>query len=159
VVVFILSGLWHGANWTFLCWGLIHAVFILIGHLRRTGFPKLIFNRFVEIPLTFIMVSFAWIFFRSPSVQEAWLIIKRITNPDTIGLIGGEFDERSLLVYSLMGIVAVITSDIMSEYLPRQYKPLYHRRSWIRISGCIGLIIAILLFGVLDGSQFIYFQF
>jgi alginate O-acetyltransferase complex protein AlgI len=159
VVVFILSGLWHGANWTFVCWGLIHAVFILIGHLRRTRFPKLIFNRFVEISITFLLVSLAWIFFRSASVQEAWLVIKRIINPHTIELIGGEFDERSLLVYSFLGIITVISADLMSEYMVRQNRPLYHRRSWVRISSCIGLIIVILLFGVLDGSQFIYFQF
>jgi alginate O-acetyltransferase complex protein AlgI len=159
VVVFILSGLWHGANWTFICWGLVHAIFILAGHLRRTRFPKLVFNQFVEIATTFLMVSFAWIFFRSQSVQQAWLIIKRIVNPATVELIGGEFDERSLLIYSLMGILTVITADFVSEYLPKQYKPLYHRRSWVRISSCVGLIIVILLFGVLDGSQFIYFQF
>ena len=158
-VVFILSGLWHGANWTFICWGLLHGFLVLAGHLRRIRFPKLTINRFVEILFTFLMVSFAWIFFRSQTVHEAWQIIMRIFDPNTIGTVGGEFEERSLLVYSFTGIVTVIMADIISEYFPKQFRLLYNHRSWIRISSCIGLIIIILLFGVFDGSQFIYFQF
>jgi alginate O-acetyltransferase complex protein AlgI len=158
-VVFILSGLWHGANWTFIVWGLLHGFYILAGHLRRSQFPKLVFNPFIEIIFTFLLVSFAWIFFRSQNIQEAFILIKRIFDPKTVQIIGGEFDERSLLVYSLLGISIVITADILTEFFPGKITLLHNRRSWIRIAGCVGMIIAIILFGVFDGSQFIYFQF
>ncbi|HMC87645.1 MAG TPA: MBOAT family O-acyltransferase [Chitinophagaceae bacterium] len=158
-VVFILSGLWHGANWTFIIWGLLHGLFILLGHLRRSRFPKLIFNPFFEIISTFLLVSFAWIFFRSQNIREALIFIKRIFDPKTVQIIGGEFDERSLLVYSFVGICTVITADIIAEYFPGKFSLVHNRRSWIRMTSCIGLIIVIILFGVFDGSQFIYFQF
>jgi alginate O-acetyltransferase complex protein AlgI len=158
-VVFILSGLWHGANWTFIVWGLLHGFYILAGHLRRNRFPKLVFNRVVEIILTFLLVSFAWIFFRSQDIREAFILIKRIFDPKTVRIIGGEFDERSLLIYSLTGIATVITVDVMSEYFPQKNILLHSRNGWIRMAGCVGLIVVIILFGVFDGSQFIYFQF
>jgi D-alanyl-lipoteichoic acid acyltransferase DltB (MBOAT superfamily) len=66
IVVFILSGLWHGANWTFVVWGLLHGMYILMGHFRRSRFPKLIMHPFFEILWTFLLAAFAWIFFPFP---------------------------------------------------------------------------------------------
>jgi alginate O-acetyltransferase complex protein AlgI len=158
-VVFILSGLWHGANWTFIVWGLLHGFYILVGHLRRSRFPKSVFNPVVEIILTFLLASFAWIFFRSQNLQEAFTVIKRIFSPNTPHVIDGEFDQRSVLVYSLAGIMAVMITDVMAEFFPRKQTILHNRRDWIRLAAPVGLILIIILFGVFDGGQFIYFQF
>jgi alginate O-acetyltransferase complex protein AlgI len=159
LVVFILSGFWHGANWTFIIWGLLHGVFILISYFRFKVFPRLFVPKFVGITTTFLAVSFSWIFFRSKDVKEAFTIIKRIFNPKTVQKIEGEFDERSLLVYSGIGILIIILTELMTEYLPRNFQPLYSKYEWVRMLTCIGIIIVIILFGVFDGSQFIYFQF
>ena len=159
VVVFILSGLWHGANWTFIAWGLLHGIYILFGHFRRSRFPTLIFHPLLEIILTFLLSGFAWIFFRSQNIREAFIIIKRIFSPNTPNLIDGEFDQRSVLIYSLAGIMTVLITDIMAEFFPRRQTLLHNRRDWIRLAAPVGLILVIILFGVFDGGQFIYFQF
>ncbi len=159
LVVFILSGLWHGANWTFILWGLLHGLFILFGYLKRKFFPGFVFSKYITITTTFLSASFCWIFFRSQNIHEAFIIIKRICSPDTIRSIEGEFDERSLLVYSFLGIFSIITTEFISEFFPGRFQLLHNPKEWIRMSTCIGLIIVILLFGVFDGSQFIYFQF
>jgi len=159
VVVFILSGLWHGANWTFIAWGLLHGIYILFGHFRRSRFPTLIFHPLLEIILTFLLSCFALIFFRSQNIREAFIIIKRIFSPNTPNLIDGEFDQRSVLIYSLAGIMTVLITDIMAEFFPRRQTLLHNRRDWIRLAAPVGLILVIILFGVFDGGQFIYFQF
>ncbi|HLA58704.1 MAG TPA: hypothetical protein VK622_08085, partial [Puia sp.] len=102
---------------------------------------------------------FAWIFFRSQNIREAFIIIKRIFNPSTPNLIDGEFDQRSVLIYSLAGIMTVLITDIMAEFFPRRQTLLHNRRDWIRLAAPVGLILVIILFGVFDGGQFIYFQF
>jgi alginate O-acetyltransferase complex protein AlgI len=159
IVVFILSGLWHGANWTFIVWGLLHGMYILVGHFRKSRFPGLVFHPFFEIVLTFLLASFAWIFFRSQNIREASIIIKRIFNPDTPQIIDGEFDQHSVLVYALAGICTVMIVDIMAEFFPGRQTILHSRRNWIRMGALVSLVIVIILFGVFDGSQFIYFQF
>jgi D-alanyl-lipoteichoic acid acyltransferase DltB (MBOAT superfamily) len=159
IVVFILSGFWHGANWTFIVWGLLHGIYILVGHLRRSRFPYLIFNPVIEVFITFLLASFAWIFFRSQSIREAFVVIKRIFNPNTPQIINGEFEQHSVLVYSLAGICTVMTVDILAEFFPKQRTILHNRRSWIRTAATVSLLIVIILFGVFDGGQFIYFQF
>ncbi|HEV3223224.1 MAG TPA: MBOAT family O-acyltransferase [Puia sp.] len=159
LVVFILSGLWHGANWTFILWGLIHGLFILFGFLRHKFLPGFVISRFIGIVTTFLAVSFCWIFFRSQNLREAFIIIKRIFSAKTIQLIEGEFDERSLLVYSFLGIFTIVATEMANEFYPGKFLLLQSPKEWVRLTTCIGLIIIILLFGVFDGSQFIYFQF
>ena len=159
LVVFILSGLWHGANWTFIVWGLLHGMFLLFEYFRRKRFPGFILPGFVHIIFTFLLVSFAWIFFRASNIDEAFVVLKRIFNPHTAGFISGEFDGRALLVYSALGLIVVAGNDIISEYFPGRMQFLHNPGTGIRITTCVCLVLIIMLFGVFDGSQFIYFQF
>jgi alginate O-acetyltransferase complex protein AlgI len=159
LVVFILSGLWHGANWTFIIWGLVHGIFILFNHFRHKFLPRLAVPEFIGIISTFLAVSLSWIFFRSQTVKEAVTIIKRIFSSNTVQVIEGEFDERALLVYSVLGIFCILVTDIVSEFFPDKFRLLYNPKEWVRIATCIGVVVVIILFGVFDGSQFIYFQF
>ena len=88
--VFLVSGLWHGANWTFVIWGGIHGVYVIVTKtlqnlLRRMplistgGFNKKIIS-LIKIFVTFNMVTFAWIFFRANSLKDALYIINNILN-------------------------------------------------------------------------------
>jgi alginate O-acetyltransferase complex protein AlgI len=94
VIVFLLSGLWHGANWTFIVWGALHGFFYLCFWFflapKPDGGVAGWFIRSLRILLTFHLVCFAWIFFRAPSVSDAWLVITKILNifvaPSTHGL-------------------------------------------------------------------------
>jgi alginate O-acetyltransferase complex protein AlgI len=158
-VVFILSGLWHGANWTFIIWGLFHGLAILFGYFKRKYLTWLVLPKFLAVALTFLFVNFCWIFFRSQNIGQAITVIKRIFGRNTVWLIEGELDERSLLIYSSLGILTIIFTDICAEYFPGRFNMLHNRRTWARLSSCIFLMVVIVLFGVFDGSQFIYFQF
>lgn len=85
LIVFTVSGLWHGANWTFVIWGLLHGTYYLLGVLLRRPrvalmaaigldrFPRL--HASLQVATTFVLVCFAWIFFRAPNVQTAWAVI------------------------------------------------------------------------------------
>lgn len=159
LVVFILSGLWHGANWTFIVWGLLHGILLLVSYFKKRVWPHLNIPKSLSTISTFLVISFAWIFFRSRNLKEASIIIKRIFNPKTVQVVEGEFDERSLLIYSGIGILTIILTELIAEYLPGKFHLLHSKNEWIRMATCIVIIVVIILFGVFDGSQFIYFQF
>ncbi len=81
LVVFLLSGLWHGANWTFVIWGVIHGIYFLFSDIFKSIilFPKFIIGRrLLEVILTFNMVAFAWIFFRANSLADAFYITSHL---------------------------------------------------------------------------------
>jgi D-alanyl-lipoteichoic acid acyltransferase DltB (MBOAT superfamily) len=83
----VISGLWHGAAWTFVIWGALHALGrFCTRELERTPFYKERVPKLVKQLLVFIFVSFAWIFFRAETISDAWVIVTRIfssglTNP------------------------------------------------------------------------------
>ena len=63
-------------------------------------------------------------------------------------MIGGEFEERSLLIYSTLGITSVLIIDIIAEFFPGRFKLIHNSNSWIRIAAIVGMIVLILTFGV-----------
>jgi alginate O-acetyltransferase complex protein AlgI len=166
-VVFLLSGLWHGANWTFVIWGLLHGMIILVesfsGRLRRSPLFGRIgpgpVSRLPGIIYSFILVTLLWIFFRSPDLHGALAFLNRIFGPHTPWQIDGEFEERSLMLYSLFGIGCILAADMQMEFFGGKGLLLHHKKPGVRLAACIGLVLMIVLLGVFNGSQFIYFQF
>ena len=155
-IIFIVSGFWHGANWTFIAWGLIHASFYLPSFFLKTNRKyvssviaekKLIptFNELFGVITTFFLVTIAWVFFRSNSLIDSLEYIQIIFTNFQIPLL-----YRSGLLY--------IVFLILLEYLIRHNERLsdkYFSGDWIIFSL---LIVAVLeKFG--DYNQFIYFQF
>lgn len=155
-IIFIVSGFWHGANWTFIAWGLIHASFYLPSFFLKTNRKyissviaekKLIptFNELFGVISTFFLVTIAWVFFRSNSLIDSLEYIQIIFANFQIPLL-----YRSGLLY--------IVFLILLEYLIRHNERLsdkYFSGDWIIFSL---LIVAVLeKFG--DYNQFIYFQF
>ncbi len=82
MAVFLLSGLWHGADWTFVAWGGIHGIYQVCGVLaaRRTGgrTPQGLGTGLLRCAATFSLVTFAWLFFRAQSMADAWLLLSRL---------------------------------------------------------------------------------
>lgn len=176
-IVFLVSGLWHGANWTFVIWGAIHGfylVFALITKDIREKFTKLIrldtisgLNVFFQISITFILTNFAWIFFRANSVSDAFFIIKH-------SITGLSANFSTLYHHThmklelglprseiLIGFVAVLLMEFIHIM---QYR--FHIRDWIRSKPSYvrwGIyyiaVIIIVYYGVYEKRQFIYFQF
>jgi alginate O-acetyltransferase complex protein AlgI len=163
LIVFVISGLWHGANWTYIIWGALNGfylVFALIaerykldGITQIKKYPKL--NRVLQIFITFLLTCFAWIFFRANNVSDAFAIIKKIfqfKGPVNI-------ENPSIMIYSISSIVFLFLVESRQEYYRGSFSFFNSRSIIVRNFSYALLIILILLFGVFDGGQFIYFQF
>jgi D-alanyl-lipoteichoic acid acyltransferase DltB (MBOAT superfamily) len=157
LITFLLSGFWHGANWTFIIWGGLNGFYLILESLIRHTAPvnKMHFPRFVSVLYVFILISFSWIFFRSNSLQDAMLIIDRIL------IFNGPIfipSDAEILLYCILGILIVTISEIAYENI---YKNRAFSFSRNRVSNyyLLFLVLCIMLFGVFDGGQFIYFQF
>jgi D-alanyl-lipoteichoic acid acyltransferase DltB (MBOAT superfamily) len=165
LIVFLVSGLWHGANWTFIIWGALNGfylVFAIISQRLRDKFnmitgiiklPKL--NHLLQILITFMLSCFAWIFFRANNLRDALLIIKKIFLFSGSLFIG----DKQQLFYCVSGIVFLIIAEFRCEYFRLGALPIKTNHWLTEQIAYACIIVLILLFGVFDGGQFIYFQF
>jgi len=164
MITFFVSGLWHGANWTFIIWGALHGFFQIVEKALmgdklkaelKSGVHKFTLGRGFRIALTFILVSFAWIFFRMSTLDVA---------VDVIGKIFTDFGQFSLgpldpisMVGIGVGLPILFAREIREEYLFNRIKVLnYSIVKWV-----FYILIACytLTMGVLDAGQFIYVTF
>ena len=165
MVVFALSGLWHGANWTFLIWGALHGGYYLLekhvgpyaGDLfQLCGIPQRV-RVLLQTLITFHLVLFAWIFFRAGSLHDALFIVQRICS---------DLASPIYLGYSSVGTMLGLTLILMLIVVQwLQYKnrlPLYFSGvrlpALLRWSGYLAMLLAISMLGK-SGNDFIYFQF
>lgn len=163
--VFLVSGLWHGANWTFIIWGAINGfylVFAIVTQKYRDRFDKITglsklpkLNHFIEMLITFVLCVFAWIFFRANSLHDATLIIKKIfTETGKI-----YYDNAALMIFPFFGIAFLLAVEMKKEYYKGKFS-FFNNENWVvRNLSYAFLILLIVLIGVFDGGQFIYFQF
>ena len=159
MIVFVVSGLWHGANYTFLIWGALHGVFMIIerelyGQKIKQIENKLSPANFIRILITFGLVTIAWIFFRADSVGDAVYVVKSIFTSK-----GMPFIDSATLAYSFLFIVIVFLHDYKEEFKKSLNGLLNANSIVVRWGSYVIMIALILLFGVFDGSSFIYFQF
>ncbi len=173
LIVFLLSGLWHGANWTFIVWGLLHGLYIIFGHFLKKYFNWIFFEyenqptttgyllKLIKVVITFNLVAFAWIFFRATSVDEAFSIILKIfTFQDYIGFKGLSLFKisDSTSFYVLFFIVGLfIASDFFMNRLLTQEKII--KSKFVNVVLYAGVLAFILIFGHFSDTKFIYFQF
>ena len=159
--VFMLSGLWHGANWTFVVWGSLNGIYLIIESLlpqrkysqANTFIHKL--KKATSIFFTFLLISFSWIFFRATSIGEASVIIKKIAT-DSFHI---PFLSWGNLAYSFFVLAILLLVELYCERHHGKFYLAEHSKAWVRFSWYLGIVLMILLLGVFDGGQFIYFQF
>ena len=179
LVTFLVSGLWHGANFTFIAWGAIHGIFHIIEEQLKPIKEKYL-NKFklktnafsfalIEIVITFIIVDLAWIFFRAETIHDAIHYIQRIfTRIDlwtlfdgTLYGLGLNIFEMNILIIALFILISIdlvkyIRKESIFEFLNKQN--LYFR--WFVMLFLIFYIIIYGKYGAgFDPKQFIYFQF
>ena len=158
MIVFVVSGLWHGAAYTFLIWGALHGLLMVLErmlygpHIKQLS-DRITVGNLLRISLTFVLVNFAWIFFRAETWNDSIQIINKICTD--YGKLWLDMDTLSIAFMSLM-IVFVV--DICEE--GRIPVKLYNsKHKFVRYLTVVSLISYILLFGVLNNGSFIYFQF
>ena len=152
MIVFLICGLWHGANWTYLVWGLYNVLLflplILLGKSKRYKDSPLVWKQLPQMLLTFILVTLGWIIFRAPSLPDAWGYMCSMTN-----LSGA---APSLPITQWVGIIFGLLTMIAFEwtYCNSDHAPIPHRW-WIYYL----LIAAIWWYAPSFSTDFIYFQF
>ena len=162
MIVFLLCGLWHGANWTFVVWGGIHGLLQVIGLMTkqfRTGIYRQLkipekLREMTRIFITFHLVTFAWIFFRANSLTDSYHYINRLffNWPEL-------FIDSNSMAYGIAGITILIIIE-MYKYTGKFSMEYLFKISATARWACIYLIIfLIILCGVGSDSAFIYFQF
>lgn len=156
-ITFVVSGMWHGANWTFFTWGSLHGLYLIIGVLKKKYLPALhlpkTLQKLWDILIVFILADFAWIFFRANSITDAFAVIHSLfTNP------GSLFIDTTSLLLGGISLVILLFKDTKDEFGWRIFA-MHSKYKALRYVSVVGLIAFIMLFGVLDGGQFIYFQF
>ncbi len=178
---FLVSGFWHGANWTFIIWGALHGMFLIVGNQTRhqrerikrslgvvKGAPL---NRWLQIGMTFALVCFAWIFFRARTLHEATYVATHLLSniPEQLQLAIRNTDgARDRLIYlgegkwvfgtAILSILAMEGVHLMQRH-NRMRAMLADKPAWVRWPVYYGLVLSILFFGVFNRTSFIYFQF
>jgi D-alanyl-lipoteichoic acid acyltransferase DltB (MBOAT superfamily) len=146
-LTFFISGIWHGAAWTFVIWGLLHAFGILVTReLERTPFYRDRVPRLLKQFGVFAFVCFAWIFFRAGSLADALLIVQRIF---TAGWSDPEMPVLMILIVALIWLYQMAYESTLRPVL---------QTSFARVGGAVCMILYLFLCSS-GGGAFIYFQF
>jgi alginate O-acetyltransferase complex protein AlgI len=182
--VFLVSGFWHGANWTFIAWGALHGfylVFAIFSHKARKRMNEL--SGITRIPwlytlsqvlVTYCLVTFAWIFFRANTIKDALYIGGKM--PSALVVLGKLVVRGHLspgYIRAALGNIPVYQSDLVLSFVLIFFLEIVHlvQRRWsiiglikkkplvVRWSLYYLLLIAIIFFGIYENRQFIYFQF
>lgn len=179
MIVFLASGLWHGADWTFVVWGGIHGMYQVIGeatskfrqglltklHVKTESFSY----GFGQMVITFFLTDFAWIFFRAGSLRSALEIIRRIAARIDIWTLFDQsiytwgLDQKEFNVM-IFGLVVLLLVDLAKKKSRKRIDEfLAEQCLWFRWGILMVLLFSCAVFGVYgvgyDAGQFIYFQF
>jgi len=154
MVTFLLSALWHGASFTFLCWGAIHGVGVCLERalgLRHRQFKGI--GRFFHWLVTLLVVVAAWVFFRAPTLHDAFAVFSGMVS--RMGL-----PHMEIAHFLAIGAALFIwTCKALADEYGWRIRLSSSSLSLWRHLFLILMVAYILLFGVLNGDQFIYFQF
>ena len=159
-------GMWHGANWTFFLFGIYHGLWyipLMVGgaffkkrkiKVNAHGWPK---QQYVwKMVGIYLVVTFGLMLFHSANISQFWHICERVATHWQ----GGLFTDMSSMVNATICLIALIYVDIQEEWFPKYQLPLPRLMDRWRWELTVPIeIVAILLFGVFDNNQFIYFQF
>lgn len=178
MIVFLVSGLWHGAAWTYVIWGFLNGLFQSAGLLTKK-FRERLYGKIglhtdsighvcLQTAITFILVDFTWIFFRAKSVGRAFYVIKSIfTMRNARVLFDGSLYELGLSARQfwlmLFAIGILFVGDILKECKVPVMERIVSQDLWCRWLLYIGSALFILVFGIwgagYDAQAFVYFQF
>ena len=178
MIVFLVSGLWHGANWSYVVWGGLNGIYQVVGaiftpvrnrikeklHLKKSPLPLMI----IYMIVTFILVDFTWIFFRADNVQHAFAVIDSIFNMNNQVLLenGTLYDlglSRPNFIVLGVSLVILLAADICKYRGIKVRSVILNLNIVIRWAVIIAGILGILVFGIwgsgYSATNFIYFQF
>jgi len=157
VVTFLICGIWHGASWGFVVWGLLHGVYMGASIFYRPyqvrlhrwlGAEKNRWLKAWQVFATFHLVTFAWVFFRADNIGDAWYVIKRVL------VFNGDIKTKHN--FTMISVALIITLLVT---LLRNRATQWMNNKTIRWAVYILLIQCIILCGVHKGDSFVYFKY
>ena len=157
-VTFLVSGIWHGANWSFIVWGCMHGICQIIEKLlgqQKCNYGW--FGKAVKIVITFLIVNFAWIFFRMPTLSDALGVISRIFDPTLPKSVF--MNSFTTSAFILFGLTMLFIKDLFDEFLPSHLQLFDNKKKPVRWCCYLLIMTSILLTGVFSSDQFIYANF
>jgi alginate O-acetyltransferase complex protein AlgI len=162
LAVFVVSGLWHGANWTFVIWGALHGTYLVaersLGLVRSRWLPVNPRERQSgllsagKLLLTFHLVLLSWVFFRADSLEAALRVLRKIL------FVHGPVFWDPVILTGICAVGALILFEIFNRRTDYWNTSQRYPREF-RLSYVLVLLFGVVLFGVDGGAQFIYFQF
>lgn len=172
MVVFVISGLWHGANWTFVAWGALHGFYLVASTMTRkmrkkagapfaTLFPAWLVSG-LKVAATFALVAYAWIFFRANTITDALYISAHLFDGwQTLSEGIYSFAPGGMRYEFMTGIFFIALMEAVHLY--QSYRPigttLLRMPSWGRWAFYYAVLMIVIIFGEFGLMQFIYFQF
>lgn len=157
IVTFLVSGIWHGANWTFIVWGLIHGICQVaekvLGLQRCTSRSPIV--KALRIAFTFLLVTLAWIFFRMPTLADGCGVISNLFSGGSLDLSFTNYKWRAIVA---MAVSIVVIKELCEEFHAK-FSLFGSSSLLIRWLTYIALTLIIMLCGVMDAGQFIYVSF
>jgi D-alanyl-lipoteichoic acid acyltransferase DltB (MBOAT superfamily) len=169
MIVFLLSGLWHGAAWTYVIWGALHGTYlvtsVLTTRLRERIATTLSLARYEKILtplkmlLTFNLVAFAWIFFRANSLHDAMHIVRQLGSLAGGLKLGIPPFTRNDLLLAIALVLLLQLIHMLQRNRATVIDALMARPAWVRWAAYYGMILLILSVGMFGAQSFIYFQF
>ncbi|MDR1764356.1 MAG: MBOAT family protein [Dysgonamonadaceae bacterium] len=168
-IIFLVSGFWHGANWTFIVWGFLNAVYFLPLLLSKNNRKNLdivaqgrilpTFREFWSMLATFALAAFGWIVFRAESITHAWHYVRKMFSESWLSLDIGQYEVgRSGVLLVVLLIIAFLVAEWFGRERPYALAGLFPKHRWLRYAVYYAIILVILIYGG-EGQQFIYFQF
>jgi D-alanyl-lipoteichoic acid acyltransferase DltB (MBOAT superfamily) len=169
LLVFVLSGLWHGVAWTFVVWGALNGVYVLVssllarrreqGHVRLKADATSVARRTVQAVITFHLILVSWVFFRAASLDDALTVFSRIAASAgrLPALLAVRLSAPEILA-SLLLIVLLLAIELFDE-TRSMWERLAARPTPVRWAAYYALALALVVFGVWNLQQFVYMQF
>lgn len=165
-MVFMISGIWHGAGWTFVIWGFLHGLAVSFELMTKKwrkalfeGWPNWLHN-LVSVAGVFLFVQFVWIFFRAESFSKAWCVISGFGNYVPFGSFFPQL--TAALKYSMIVGFFMIINLMVFEYFMKneKFRNHFEQRNLLKWGFYIYLLLLFIFFGSFKNAQsFIYFQF
>ena len=167
MITFIVSGLWHGANWTFIAWGAVHGLAQVVENaLVPKGYQPRGIRRAVRVCVTFAFVMMAWVLFRANSIAEAGYVL--------CNLLTGITDVRTYVANNGYRVFGISLADKVCAFLSILALCLWEwaslrqdvitcvtlkKSSVLRYAFYFGLLTALLVMRAIEPTDFVYFQF
>ncbi len=157
--VFMMSGLWHGAAWTYIVWGALHGVYLVMAELRKRYIPvkaekyfsEKIINTF-NLSFTFLLVMITWVFFRAKGMSNAKVILSKILHLEKYSSVVASPFSLNEMLFCWFLIALLLLKDRFQMQIRTENSTQFYLKFTV-------LVVLCYFFGVFTSNQFIYFQF